>query len=60
MSGGGATWSMRARMRPVMPVLRDVAVSKQVHHHSGRNTAILFVPSVTVVVSVASACPCGN
>ena len=48
------------RMRPVIPVLRDVAVSKQVHHHSERNTAILRVPSASVVVSVTSACPGGN
>ena len=45
------------RVRPVIPVLREVAVSKQVHHHSERNTAILRVPPACVVVSVTSACP---
>ena len=40
------------RMRPVIPVLWDVAVSKQVRHHNESNSASLRVPSASVVVSV--------
>ena len=40
--------------------LRRSGFEKQVHHHSERNTAIVCVPSASVVVSVTSACPAGN
>ena len=60
MSGGGATWSTFAECANQYPCSETWRFQKQVQHHSERNTAILRLPSASVVVSVTSACPGGN